>query len=63
MITYKLGDIEMKFVEEEFTGSLPRFLAAFTRRNKLSDNEAKEIEDIINSNQEEWSWRAYLVLF
>ncbi|NLK44531.1 MAG: BlaI/MecI/CopY family transcriptional regulator [Tissierellia bacterium] len=36
------------FVEENFNGSLPRFLAAFTRRRKLSQKEVQEIEKLIN---------------
>ena len=34
-----------EFIDETFGGSLPMFLTAFTKRNKLS---AKEIEEIIN---------------
>ncbi|HEY8362942.1 MAG TPA: BlaI/MecI/CopY family transcriptional regulator [Tissierellaceae bacterium] len=36
------------FIEENFEGSLPKFLAAFTRRKKLSQQEVKEIERLIN---------------
>jgi len=36
------------FVEENFNGSLPKFLAAFTRRRKLSKREIQEIERLIN---------------
>ena len=32
-----------KFVDETFEGSLPKFLAAFTSRKKLSDDERKVI--------------------
>lgn len=38
-----------KFVEETFKGSLPAFLAAFTQRKTLSDDEIKEIQNLINS--------------
>ena len=36
-----------KFVEDTFFGSLPAFLTAFTKRRKLSDDEIKELEDLI----------------
>ena len=36
-------------VEESFDGSLPAFLAAFTRRRKLSDKEIAEIRALIDS--------------
>jgi predicted transcriptional regulator len=36
-----------QFVEEEFNGSLPKFLAAFSRRKKLSETEIKEVLNII----------------
>lgn len=36
-----------KFVEETFSGSLPKFLAAFSSRKKLSDKEIKEVLEII----------------
>ncbi len=35
------------FLEEAFDGSLPRFLAAFSRRRKLSPGEIAEIEAMI----------------
>ncbi len=41
------------FIEENFDGSLPRFLAAFTRRKKLSKNEIKELQKLINEHREE----------
>lgn len=40
-----------KFVEETFSGSLPKFLAAFSSRKKLSDKEIEEIQKIINENR------------
>lgn len=40
------------FVEENFEGSLPRFLAAFTRRSKLSDQDVQELKKLINEHQE-----------
>lgn len=36
-----------KFLEDTFGGSLPAFLAAFTRRKKLSETELAEIQDMI----------------
>lgn len=37
-----------KFVEDTFGGSLPAFLAAFTKRKKLSETELAEIRDMIH---------------
>ena len=42
-----------KFVEENFSGSLPAFFAAFTKRRKLSDKELKEIKELIDSFDKE----------
>lgn len=42
-----------KFVEETFSGSLPKFLAAFTERNKLSQKEIKEIQILIDNHKED----------
>lgn len=39
-----------EFVEEAFEGSLPRFLAAFTRRKKLTDQEIEELQRIIGES-------------
>lgn len=36
-----------QFIEEHFEGSLPRFLAAFSRRKKLSDAEVEELRRMI----------------
>ena len=36
------------FVEEKFGGSLPAFLAAFTRKQKLSDKDLDELQKIID---------------
>lgn len=38
-----------KFVEENFSGSLPAFLAAFTARKKLSGQELREIRGMIEA--------------
>lgn len=40
-----------RFVEETFDGSLPAFLAAFTRRKKLSDKEVRELQRLIDENR------------
>lgn len=38
-----------KFVEETFEGSLPAFIAAFTKRKQLSSKEIEEIRLMIDS--------------
>ena len=38
-----------RFVEENFSGDLPSFLAAFTRRRSLSPDEIAEIRKMIDS--------------
>lgn len=40
-----------KFVDETFDGSLPRFLAAFTRRKKLSEKEIDELQKLIDESR------------
>ena len=40
-----------RFVENTFEGSLPLFLAAFSRGKKLSDREIAEIQRIIDENR------------
>ena len=42
-----------QFVEETFAGSLPAFIAAFTKRKKLSNKEVEEIRRMIDSFGEE----------
>jgi BlaI family transcriptional regulator, penicillinase repressor len=42
-----------QFVEETFQGSLPKFLAAFTRSRKLSDTEIDEFLKVIQEHKEE----------
>lgn len=39
-------------VDELFSGSLPKFLASFTARNKLSEKEIGELREIIEKNRE-----------
>ena len=40
-----------QFVEESFSGSLPAFIAAFTRRKKLTDEEVAELQSLIDRNR------------
>lgn len=40
-----------QFVEETFDGSLPAFLAAFTARKKLSENEINELQALIDQSR------------
>ena len=40
-----------EFVNETFAGSLPKFLAAFTTRKKLSDQEIAEIQKLIRERR------------
>lgn len=39
------------FVNETFHGSLPAFLTAFTKRNKLSEEEILELEQLIKNSR------------
>jgi predicted transcriptional regulator len=40
-----------KFVDEAFDGSLPAFLAAFSARKKLSNEEIEELQQLINQSR------------
>lgn len=40
-----------QFVEETFSGSLPAFLAAFTSRKKLSEEEIAELQALIDQSR------------
>lgn len=40
------------FLLETFEGSLPRFLAAFARRKKLSEKEIRDIQRLIDEHRE-----------
>jgi len=40
-----------EFIENRFGGSLPQFLAAFTRRKQLSDREIEELERLIEAHR------------
>ncbi len=41
-----------QFLEENFDGSLPRFLAAFSRRKKLGSREVEELRKMIEEYEE-----------
>jgi transcriptional repressor, copY family len=38
-------------VEESFSGSLPAFITAFTRRKKLTEDEIAELQKLIDQNR------------
>ncbi len=40
-----------EFVDQTFDGSLPQFLAAFTRRKKLSREEIDQLQRLIDENR------------
>lgn len=42
-----------KFVEDTFEGSLPKFLAAFTSRKKLSEDEVAELRKMVSEYGED----------
>ena len=42
-----------QFLQEGFRGSLPAFLAAFSRRNKLSDQDIQELQELIQQMRRE----------
>jgi len=46
------GEQSNIFVKEKFAGSLPKFIAAFTRKNKLSKREVEELERLIYEHKE-----------
>lgn len=41
-----------QFINESYGGSLPQFLAAFTRRNRLSSHEITELQRLIDEHKE-----------
>jgi predicted transcriptional regulator len=41
-----------QFLQETFDGSLPRFLAAFSRRQKLAPDEVNELRKLIDNYEE-----------
>lgn len=42
-----------QFIEENFEGSLPMFLAAFTRRKKLGEQEIQILREMIDNYEED----------
>ncbi len=48
-----LGQCGEEFVEETFAGSLPAFIAAFTKRKTLTTEEIEEIQRMIDQAKEE----------
>ena len=44
-----------QFLQENFEGSLPLFVASFVRRKKLKDEEVRMLKDLIDSYEEERS--------
>lgn len=47
------GGKSRQFVEEEFGGSLPKFLTAFIGKKKLTDAQIEEMKALIESYREE----------
>ncbi|QQY80492.1 CopY family transcriptional repressor [Keratinibaculum paraultunense] len=47
------ASLSSNYVKKSFDGSLPKFIAAFTRAEKLSDADIKEIETMIREHREE----------
>ncbi len=45
--------LSTNYVKKSFGGSLPKFIAAFTRAEKLSDAEINEIEAMIRAHRED----------
>ena len=41
-----------EMVEETFEGSVPAFIAAFSRSKQLTNQEARQLQDLIDSFQE-----------
>ncbi|WDV45164.1 BlaI/MecI/CopY family transcriptional regulator [Clostridiaceae bacterium M8S5] len=41
-----------QFLEETFDGSLPKFLASFTRSKRLNNKEIDELQRLINEHKE-----------
>lgn len=47
------ANLSSNYVKKSFGGSLPKFIAAFTRAEKLSNAEINEIEAMIRAHKEE----------
>lgn len=41
------------FINETFSGSLPAFIAAFSKRNKLKDADVKKLQELIDGMKED----------
>lgn len=58
IVTVKMTKEEFKaaqgeqFIKETFNGSLPHFLAAFSKRKKLSEKEVQELKKLIEDFEE-----------
>lgn len=46
-----LANKSEQFVEETFAGSLPGFVAAFTKQRRLSDEEVRQLQEIIDKSR------------
>ena len=42
-----------KFINETFDGSLPAFIAAFSKRKKLTEEEIKKLQELISKMKED----------
>ena len=47
------ADQSREYVSEKFEGSLPKFIAAFTSKSKLSREEAEELKRMIDNASED----------
>lgn len=47
------ADQSREYVSEQFEGSLPKFIAAFTSKSRLSREEAKELKRMIDNASED----------
>ena len=47
------ADQSLQYVSEQFGGSLPKFIAAFTSKSKLSREEAEELKRMIDNASED----------
>lgn len=47
------GERGLSFIEENFGGSLPKFITAFTGAKKLSGKDIEELQQLIDSHKEE----------
>ena len=47
------ADQSLQYVSEQFDGSLPKFIAAFTSKSKLSREEAEELKRTIDNASED----------